>query len=221
MKFVLVALLCFGLSACTATVPKEVVELSYQMEKDLVGVEKTYITLVKQHVSVLKKQREDYLNNEWVPAMLEDWITEGKLVPMAKGEVIYDDLSGDFITTPSPNRRAQLRSIVEWSHAAVEAIESKRRELIQPLEEAESSLIEDIERSFDLLHLGNQTISAHLNSIREVQDVQNELLEKAGWDGLRSDINQKLSDLSVKASEGLDEVRKLDSKTKDKLEKLK
>ncbi|PML67113.1 hypothetical protein FCV85_05475 [Vibrio sp. F13] len=212
--------MCTLLSACAATVPKEVVELSYQMEKDMSQVEEAYVTLVRQHVSMLKKQREDYLYREWVPVMLEDWIQTGQLIEMAQGTVVYDESMGGFKTVTQPDRLSQLSSITEWALAASEEIEAKKRELIQPLEEAEQKLIADIHLSFNLLIQGNQTITAHLNSIREVQDVQNKLLERAGWDGLRDNINQQLSELSEQAVTGLDEVRKLDSKTQKQLEKL-
>ncbi|MEZ8886171.1 hypothetical protein AB4564_07350 [Vibrio sp. 10N.222.51.E8] len=220
MKKLITLTMCTLLSACAATVPKEVVELSYQMEKDMSQVEEAYVTLVRQHVSMLKKQREDYLYREWVPVMLEDWIQTGQLIEMAQGTVVYDESMGGFKTVTQPDRLSQLSSITEWALAASEEIEAKKRELIQPLEEAEQKLIADIHLSFNLLIQGNQTITAHLNSIREVQDVQNKLLERAGWDGLRDNINQQLSELSEQAVTGLDEVRKLDSKTQKQLEKL-
>ncbi|MFA0412746.1 hypothetical protein AB4520_02915 [Vibrio renipiscarius] len=220
MKKLITLTMCTLLSACAATVPKEVVELSYQMEKDMSQVEEAYVTLVRQHVSMLKKQREDYLYREWVPVMLEDWIQTGQLIEMAQGTVVYDESMGGFKTVTQPDRLSQLSSITEWALAASEEIEAKKRELIQPLEKAEQKLIADIHLSFNLLIQGNQTITAHLNSIREVQDVQNKLLERAGWDGLRDNINQQLSELSEQAVTGLDEVRKLDSKTQKQLEKL-
>ncbi|WP_368085629.1 hypothetical protein [Vibrio splendidus] len=220
MKKLITLTICTLLSACAATVPKEVVELSYQMEKDMSQVEEAYVTLVRQHVSMLKKQREDYLYREWVPVMLEDWIQTGQLIEMAQGTVVYDESMGGFKTVTQPDRLSQLSSITEWALAASEEIEAKKRELIQPLEEAEQKLIADIHLSFNLLIQGNQTITAHLNSIREVQDVQNKLLERAGWDGLRDNINQQLSELSEQAVTGLDKVRELDSKTQEQLEKL-
>ncbi|MGR5457323.1 hypothetical protein ACPV5N_25895, partial [Vibrio alfacsensis] len=79
--------------------------------------------------------------------------------------------------------------VKEWALVATEEIEEKRRELIVPLEKAESVMLADIRQSFALMKQGNQTITAHLNSIREVQDVQNELLESVDLEQLRSNIN--------------------------------
>lgn len=220
MKKYIIIFFALVMTACTATVPKEVVELSYQMEKDLVQLQSTYIVLVKQHVALLKKQREDYLNNEWAPRLIESWITDGQLIEMANGDVIYDEDSDEFRAVTDLNRQQQLRGIVLWANVAVEEIEAKRKELITPLEESEKKLIADINSSFSLIILGNQTISAHLNSIREVQNVQNELLKRAEWDGLRSSVSQKLSDLSTEANDGLKEIRKLDKQASEQMEKL-
>lgn len=208
------------LGACSTTVPKEVVELSYKMEQDMVHVEQAYIELVHQHVAVLKKQREDYLYNEWAPVLLEDWIKNGQLIQMAQGQVVYDNEVDDFVAVSTPDRLSQLKSITEWALVASEEIEAKRRELITPLEEAEEQLISDIRQSFTRLVYSNQTITAHLNSLREVQSVQNELLASAGFEDLRDQINQKLSDLSVQANTGLETVRELDEKVQPHMEKL-
>ncbi|HDM8060910.1 hypothetical protein [Vibrio harveyi] len=89
MKSLWIIMFSLLLSACSVSIPKEVVELSYKMDKDMTHVEQAYMDLVRQHIAVLKKQREDYLYNEWVPALLEDWIVEGMLIEMAQGKVVY------------------------------------------------------------------------------------------------------------------------------------
>ncbi|MFA1563038.1 hypothetical protein [Aliivibrio fischeri] len=115
----------------------------------------------------------------------------------------------------------QLNNVVEWSSVAIDEIEVKRRSLMEPLEKSEQELIESINRSFSALLLGNQTVSAHLNSIREVQEVQSDLLEGAGWEGLNHQLNEQLNKLSSESNEGLDKIRKLDKQTSKQLEKLK
>ena len=173
MKSLWIAIFSLLLSACSSSIPKEVVELSYKMDKDMTHVEQAYADLVRQHIAVLKKQREDYLYNEWVPALLEDWITEGMLIEMAQGKVVYDNQVDDFVAVDKPNRLAQLNGVKEWALVATDEIEAKRRELIVPLEKAESVMLTDIRQSFALMKQGNQTITAHLNSIRTGKNTAN------------------------------------------------
>lgn len=212
MKVILISLLTLLVVGCAANVPKEVVELSYQMEQDLVELESTYVLLVKQHFALLRSQRENYLKNEWTPRLVKSWVTDGQLVEMSNGSVVYDEASDEFIAATSPKPADQLRGVVLWAEAAVAEIEVKRAELLNPLIDAEQKLLADIQKGFSLIRLSNQTISAHLNSVREVQDVQNDLLQKHGWSGLRNSISDKLSDLSNQAQIGLDNIRELDNK---------
>lgn len=212
-----VSLLMIG---CSATIPKEVVELSYKIEQDMTQVQSTYISLVKQHISLLKLQRENYLKNEWIPLYVKSWIEDGQLIGMADGTVEYDEEADEFSTVTEPNRQAQLQGVVLWADAAVDVIDEKRQSLIKPLEDAEVQLIENINERFSLLLKGNQTITAHLNSIREVQDVQNDLLSRVELGGLRDKFNQQLSKLSNDATTGLEHIRKVDRKANKYMEKL-
>lgn len=186
----------FFLSACSTSIPKEVVELSYKIEQDMTKIEQAYIELVHQHIAILKTQRENYLYNVWVPELLDDWIKQGKLIEMAEGKVIYDDKADDFIETQKVNRLAQLNGIKEWALVATEEIERKRKELLSPLEQAESDMIIEIQNNFSMLIQANQTITAHLNSIRKSEEVQNQLLEGTGINQLGSQITQKLDELT-------------------------
>ncbi|WP_240696864.1 hypothetical protein [Vibrio kanaloae] len=55
MKSLWIAIFSLLLSACSSSIPKEVVELSYKMDKDMTHVEQAYADLVRQHIAVLKK----------------------------------------------------------------------------------------------------------------------------------------------------------------------
>ncbi|WP_174715159.1 hypothetical protein [Vibrio penaeicida] len=142
MKSLWIVMFSLLLSACSASIPKEVVELSYKVDKDMTHVEQANVDLVRLHIAVLKKQREDYLYNEWGPALLEDWIVEGMLIEMAQGKVVYDNQVEDFVAVDKPNRLAQLNGVKEWALVATDEIEAKRRELIVPLEKAESVMVD-------------------------------------------------------------------------------
>jgi hypothetical protein len=212
MKTLLISLFTLLVVGCAANVPKEVVELSYKMEKDLMELESTYVLLVKQHFTLLRSQREGYLKNEWAPRYIKSWVTDGQLIEMSNGSVFYDEESDEFIPITTPKPAEQLRGVFLWADAAVADIDDKRAKLLNPLIDAEQKLLADIQKGFSLIRLSNQTISAHLNSIREVQDVQNNILEQHGWSELRDNINTKLGELSDQAQSGLEDIRKLDKK---------
>ncbi len=52
------------LGSC-ASVPKEVVELSYRMGEDLLALQQSYVVLIHKHFDALKARRVKYLESEW------------------------------------------------------------------------------------------------------------------------------------------------------------
>ena len=71
--------------------------------------------------------------------------------------------------------------------------------------------------SFANTSWANATITAHLNSLREVQEVQDQALQALHVKDLRDKINKALVTASDKAAGGLDKIKEADAK----LEKLK
>lgn len=214
------ALLCAVLISACASVPKEAVELSYQIGEDLGALHHSCDAMVVSRFAEFRARRVAYLENEWIPLFLKDWVTEGKLVETARGEVVWSDEADDFVA-PMAGREEQqmLATVREWSEAAIDLIEEKRASLIDPLNHQEAEIRSDLLDAFDRMLRGNAHITAHLNSIRKVHDVQSEALDKLGLE----EVVQKLDDAIVKVSEqaesGLQEIRKADFKLDDVVDK--
>jgi hypothetical protein len=205
-----IAIACVVLTAAAcASVPKEVVELSYRMGQDLEVVHSSYVTLIHQHFDSLKQARVDYVDNEWAPVFLKDFVARGRLVDMAKGTIV---MTGGRFAAPDSGRQETelLDSVGAWARAATARIERKKADLLDPLNAQETSLTSDVNLAFDQLNRGNATITAHLNSLRKVQEVQDETLSALNLKNLRDTINTRLVQASDLAAQGLDEVRKAD-----------
>jgi len=207
-------LLVIGLIAAVpgcATVPKEVVELSYRMGEDMSALQESYSTLVHQHFEALRKERVRYLDEEWIPAYLKAWIADGRLRDVAKGSVVWSEEKNDFVPpVPGKEEVGLLTTIGFWSQVAVKEIESKKSELLAPLNSQERQLSLWVNDAFSRLYRGNAAITAHLNSLRKVQEVQDNMLAALNLKDVRDKINNALATASDKAQQGLDEVRKAD-----------
>ncbi|RLC36983.1 hypothetical protein DRH29_03320 [candidate division Kazan bacterium] len=57
-----------------ASVPKEIVELSYTMGQDLEVLQMSYRSLIQAHFNGLRAQREDFLNNHLIPKFIENYL---------------------------------------------------------------------------------------------------------------------------------------------------
>jgi len=183
------------------------------MGQDLEVVHSSYVTLIHRHFESLKQARIDYVDNDWAPVFLKDFVARGRLVDMAKGTIVMS--GGKFVAPDSGRQEAQLlEGVGAWARAATDRIERKKADLLEPLNTQETSLTSDVNLAFDQLNRGNATITAHLNSLRKVQEVQDEALSALNLKSLRDTINTRLVQASDLAAKGLDDVRKADNVVK-------
>ncbi len=133
-------LVWFGVLGC-ASVPKEVVELSYLIGQDLAQLQQSYDSLVHQRFEDFRARRIDYFENVWTPEFIGEWMVDGRLIDTAKGIVVYDEALDDFVA-PTPGReQQQLRATInEWSQAAIAEIDDKRKSLTGPLDAQEQEI---------------------------------------------------------------------------------
>ncbi|QMV14893.1 hypothetical protein [Vibrio spartinae] len=79
----------------------------------------------------------------------------------------------------------------------------------------EQELIAKVNATYAQLLANNATITAHLVSIKDVEDVQTHLLNKAGLDGLNDDITKTFSKISEESSKFNQQLSEADSKLGD------
>lgn len=198
------------LSACT-TVPKEVVEMSYVMGEDMAALHQSHKALIAEHYKNLRAQRERYLQERWIPAYLSSWIGKGRLVDIAQGKVAWSPEKRTFVPPAPATAQAQLLdSVLAWSESAIADIEDKRASLVGPLDKEEKSLLASVEEAFLRAGRGNAAITAHLNSMRKVQQVEGEFMKALGIKDMREDIMKTLADSSNRAGKALEEVQRAD-----------
>ncbi len=197
MKTIIIALVLLLLVGC-ATIPQEVIDLSYTMEQDLYAIHTSYKTLVREHFKNLRYNAVNFINTEWGPAYLEFFIEDTELLLTLQE-------SGDSTET--------YEYLQVWIEVAVEEIEAKKLELIEPINQDEQEIMLMVDDAFARLYLANSTVTAHLNSIRKVRQAQDEVIGEMGLGELQSSINSKLTDASIKSKDAIDILRKAEDAT--------
>ena len=179
--------------------------------RDITALKQSYDLLIKNTFDGYRAERNTYLENEWIPAFIERWIENGRLIDIAKGDVAFDESSQTFVN-PTPGREQQelLATVMMWSEAAIKLIEEKRQEVLGPLDEQEKRIRTEAAAAFDRVIQANAVVTAHLNSIRDVKEFQSTVLEQIGVKDVVDDLNKQLIDLSDDAAKGLKELKKLD-----------
>lgn len=212
IKKLLFAILILVAEGC-ATVPVEVVELSYATGKDLQSLYTSYDVMTHQLYENMRSQRLAYLDDVWYPKFLEEWRDDGELIAIAKGDKVWSISKEKLISTPpGTGDTEKLQTLSDWITFALYAYENKEEELLNPLDRDEVTLRADIKQAFDRIIRANATITAHLNSLREVQKVQDEALEALDLKELRDQINDGLINVSKNAEDALKKIKEEDSK---------
>ena len=210
---IFVSMVLIGIVHGCGTVPKEVVELSYVTGNDIQSVYVSYDTLIHQFYENMRSQRRAYLDDVWYPRFLENWRDDGELIAIAKGEKIWSDKENKLIPTPVDSDSVeQLNTLNDWVSYALYAYEVKEGSLLGPLNTEEETLRHQVKESFDTLIKANAIVTAHLNSLRKVQEVQDEALEALDLKSFRDHINDSLIHASEKADKALEKVKEADSK---------
>lgn len=192
--FVLATAGVLGAGSC-ATVPKEVVRLSQGVGEDIAAVQVSYRALIREHFAGLRAEVNTVIDTRWKPVYLREYIQSGKLVELA--------------TASDPSEA--LGGVEDWVDVALEEIAAKRRSLLGPIERQEDTLLTTVDEAFAQLLRANSVITAHLQSLRKVEEAQDRTLEQMRLRSLRDRINAGLvaaSDSTESALERLERERK-------------
>ena len=80
-------------------------------------------------------------------------------------------------------------------------------ELIDPLNEAEKELLQSVDDAFRQIIQANSVITAHLNSLREIKELQDDILKRVSLDDLRDNVSNSLDDASKRADEVMEKLK--------------
>lgn len=204
-------ILSSGLLFGCSHVPKEAVQLSYQIGQDLPRLYESHDNLIRATYENLRARRNAYVDDVWAPQMLASFIDKGKLVDTAAGRVVWSADTASFVApTPGKEKVQLLSTVSEWARAAVAKIERKRKTVLEPLDREEAELRKQVQEAFARVIQANAYITAHLASLRGVEETQDEVLAALKLKELRDSINSALAKASEGAAAGLEQIRKAD-----------
>ncbi len=195
----------FILGGC-ATIPKETIELSNTVGRDLEEVHRSHRALAMLLFDMMEKDVNTFINEVYAPAYIKKFATEFRL----------DDKVRGIVANAPNNLLPVLVRFVEKSNAT---IEDKRTELLSQITAQRTQVINDIDASHRQLQAAQALIAAHLASVMKVHDAQSEAFEKAGLDGMREKLAENTGKVSHRIGELINEAKKADGKM-DQVEKV-
>jgi vacuolar-type H+-ATPase subunit H len=179
------------LSAC-AQVPKESLELSVAVGRDMQEIKKSHIALLNLHFDVLERNINRFVDDVYAPYQIQKTLEDYK-----------DRLTSAIQRAALPNsgKDAQNNAIGLLSAYLEELrqnIEEYRASKLNPVKTQRSNLLATINQSYANVETANAAINGYLSSLLKVRDLQNDLLAKLGAPNLQDQVAQQASDLSAK-----------------------
>jgi methyl-accepting chemotaxis protein len=196
--------------AC-AQVPKESVELSVTVGRDLTEVHRAHRELVMKYFDRMKKDINDFIDEVYRPFQIKHAMEDFRLV---------ERIQQAAQATSGPDALQIMELFVT---NLTEQIESYRNELLGNISQQETEVVTAVDDAYQNIQNANAIVTGHLASIRKVHDAQEELLRRVNLEDFRHrvtrdavSLSDKIEDLTVKARKGEESV----DKAIDQLRKL-
>jgi hypothetical protein len=208
------------LSSC-ATVPKETVELSTILGKDLIILHDSHRNMVNLYYDQMEGDVNELIDDVYTPFIIH-YVLSSELESYENNErSIYGIIEEAGKTKGKEEANAALEEMKDFLNSANKQIESKRSELLDPLKKQRRLILNGINQSYENAIYANAIITAHLKSIRKVKESQKEALSIIGLEGKDEELDQLLLKASEVVSESLEKAKEIDVKSDEAMPKIK
>ena len=187
-----------ALAACDL-VPREAVELSNTVGRDLEEVHRAHRELADLHFDRIEGDVNSFIDDIYRPQFIQSFANEFEL-----------DRKVVLIVEQDPG--GLLMVLERFVVTATERVEAKRRELLEPIQAQRASVIEEIDAAHRQIQSAQAVVTGHLASVRKVREVQNEILAEVGLADVREKVAETTSRVSGRVAEFVETGRELDAK---------
>lgn len=213
---ILVLVFVYVFSQGCASIPKEAPELSAELGKRISVLEEANITLLNRYFNLKRENVDKFIVEEWVPTFAQNFFSTPNMQTLWEKIVTENNKQDrlDFILHTAPKLQAKINS--------------KRLELIKPLDDLERLIEQRIRSEYTQARSINNSITSFLYSASKVDENRTKYLNMFGISDttLTKVINEtdkavnslitKTSDVEDKIAKGKEFISKIEH-LKDKL----
>lgn len=195
---------CIVLLSGCAQVPKESVELSATLGRDLQEVHQSHRRSVDLLFDRDVERISNYIDNVAAPAFISAAIK-------AVGPEVAQDLAD--ATKPTATSDQQKRAFDRMARivkGVTDRLSKQRKELIEPLEGARKETLAELDRAYAELQRANTVVTAHLASVVRVHSLQDDLLAKVGLKDFRSKVGDEALRANSKVTEAITDAAEVE-----------
>lgn len=218
IRVALVVLVVLIAGGC-AQVPKEAVELSSTVGKDIAVAHKAHAQLATVLFEKMKSDVNRFVDNVYAPnqiraAMLRQKELADSSDPDKRKKSLLLAIHAAF--KPGASEQLQAKTLKGMESLVTKIrkdVEKMRKDLLGPLEEQEKTVLGAINRSYQQIHYANSIVTGHLASVVKVHEVQSDLLAEFGVEkDLRKVVGEGISNVSGKITGLVDSAENIDEK---------
>lgn len=183
-----------ALLAGCAQVPKESVELSTTVGRDVSEMKRSHLALVDLYYKGLMRDINDFVDKVYLPYQIQRTLSDD----LWKREMLSAIESASRPDTTGARQIESFQKIEAFLLIIQEEVESYRKLKLQPIKDQYDSVRAGISDAYDQIHYANAIVTGHLASVVKVHDAQSELLEKLDLKNLRTETGEGVAGLSEK-----------------------
>lgn len=190
IRFFFIAAAIF-LTGC-AQVPKESVELSATVGRDLSKLKESHINFVDLYYTNLIDDINSFIDNVYLPYQVQRTLADD----FWRNQMLSAIESASRADPSGITQKESFEKIEAFLLIIQEEVEAYRRLKLKPVKDQYAGVLADINASYDQVHYANAIVTGHLASVVKVHNAQNELLDKTDLRELRIDVGKGLGSLS-------------------------
>jgi hypothetical protein len=215
------AIVCL-LNSCVS-VPKETVQLSRVIGKDLTVLQNSHTTMVELFYTEIINNINAFIEEVYAPFII-NYVLKGELKNYKNN--ISPSIFGviNKAASDGAGKSETAKVLIEMSDflkAANAQIEKKRNELLDPIQKQKDAMLRNINTSYENTRRANSSVTNYLQSVLSLKESQREILSIVGLKGMDEALNNTLLKVSDVTKSLLIEGKEIDIESDDAFDKIK
>lgn len=206
------ALFTILISYSCASVPPQTVSLSKTVGDDLVVLQQSHQNITKLYFDRIKTSINNFIDDVYKPYIL-NFVLKNQLEQYQQGNPsLFTSLNDAAKSINKEASDSALKDMTDFLSAANAQINSKRQELLGPIEQQETQVLASINQSYSNIIYANSTLTGYLESLQKIKATQNEAMSLiTGVKDTDKIVRDKLLGLSNLVNTAIDKGKNIDS----------
>jgi hypothetical protein len=196
MRMLILLFATLALAAGCAQVPKESIQLSATVGRDVAEIERSHRALVRIHYDGLERSINRFVDEVYAPYQIGETLKK----PEVGGKLVQAIQDGAQPVSDDNTKRVAFDAIGYYFLTVRGSVEKYRAELLQPVRDQRDRVLQQLDIAYRRVQNGNAIVTGYLASVAKITEEQNKLLAQIGLPNLQAEIGTEADKLSQELS---------------------